>query len=1456
MGVLYIFNGIGREYTRYEYSGRLDIFLKDKHIANALCLVSGCKVENDYQVKDGDIVFIRELPKDPVTLTVISLFVAASALLLGVGFGVQAALQNEELQKKMEKAQEAQKKLKEKTEVLPFLRGASNRPATGQTMPFIMGEHFFTPYRLCPAHFTFSGENGQDEFYNVVLECGFNPLVLRSVSLGKTAIKKFDTEQPQDGVYRFDKGTYYDSRNIIEIRQSGDFETDVFNKKTVSDFVNEKLEHDYEKEAKPVIRQAAENALTIEAVILFDGLRWFNGENWNDQSATVIPYWSNNPDDENPVWHPFTFEQNGVLSNTFRYNTKKQMRFSARKTFSAGEGFGKKISVKIERTTQKAEKNSQEECFFYMLQTTCYDAQKSSDTELIPCKILEDKERDMCTRLALRIAANENTKDMLEEINVIAAACARTWNGTEWSADKKPTRNSAAWVLEVLTNTHHHTSRYEDTELDLESLGALYEHCEAEKLYTDGVITKSEPKKKTIETILGNVHSALVLNPDGLIEVITDKKENNVIALLNSDNIMSISTTKDFKRKSDGKKCTFVNRNADYQIDNVVIMRPNTERTAQSVLTETALEYITEHEHAFKYVRRQLAQEILQPKTVTVKVGKEGAYYPLYSCVLLQHRSLKIGLSFGTIESLEVVNDKLTAIYSDSYVDFTAGHTYGIVINCITENTRGVLPVKVRGIGRTNVLELESPLPIQSAVIPEAGNSFSFGLLSKEGDFSRITSKMKIIDIAPEKNGYSLTLVDYNEALYEYGDIPAYRSNLTTPPTEYGTPNNSATQADILDALSEVKPQGIKIEYSIDGLSAWHTVYNESDVFMRQSTDGGKNWSAPIRIKGEPGKPIVTPDATKSLLYFSCADVSGEYLVNNAKKNSFGKLTGGKQVQGISGQALEFEAGQGVNFAALSGMTSCSVSVFFKLKTHGVIMQQCDKALKIKTAQDKLIVYPDPSKELTINTAIALDTWYCVIYSYDDNAHTETVRLYEYSENTGRYVISDRKKWDFDNTARDFTTAWNETIEQDSEEATGTVDEIRIDGYCWNDEECEGWAYLKGGTGRMYTSGDYRLSNVEKIVQDAAPRYLGKFTQDPNEAARNGDWYAYSGETTAERIKGRCYRRASSSLWVVVDSWQENIAAMSDLLSIADDTVNESLPAGQFTSVLAACDVFAKRLIANEAFINKLATNEAFIDKLVTKKLLVDSDTANPNNFELAINESTGISAKKDGKTLFNISPLGKSLFAGDLKTPPLDLIQGTPFNRNLSIKKGTSLINLKVAKELSNGEFFVSGLLGNDKVDKVFFEKNVSLKTMELYIRNITVYSYGNPTYYADSYSTVVTVSKTCHKIHLKDKNKWIVLTGCGFEAHSVYQNNGKQEVPKQVFDKACGYSDLYDVTPALNHYCSNISYGDIYSEDLNITKVENRDLVIFKRIPKGNQEDLPQGAVYEDDGKLFVKI
>ena len=485
------------------------------------------------------------------------------------------------------------------------------------------------------------------------------------------------------------------------------------------------------------------------------------------------------------------------------------MRFVARQDFTAAQAYGKSMRVRIRRLTPKEESNAKDTVYLLAVQTKCYDAKKSTSSQLVTADVLEPRERDKCVRIGLRIAANINTEGNLDAVSVIAQGCARTWDGSAWSETKTPTSNLAAWALEILTSPHHKPSQYSDDELDLDTFGAWYEYCEEQGFKADGVITKNTKKQTVIETLCGNSNTALVYNPmTGLIEAAIDNGRDYSVALLNSENIIGISTVKKFERKATGKKVTYINGAAGYDVDSVTFMRDGgAYDPATDTLTETALEYITSYEHAFKYAWRKMAEEIAQPRIVTVRAGRESAYYPLYSRVELQHKSLKIGLAHGIIKALVWQNSYLKQIVLDGSVIFPASVACGVIINCISDNGRGLLALKVEGTGKTDTLDVITTLRNNAAVLPAPGNALSFGELDVNGEFTTVTSSMKITNAEETDEGFTLTLVDYNPALYEYGTLPEYKTNITSIPD-----SSNKTIAEQRDYLTEGDAQAIATE--------------------------------------------------------------------------------------------------------------------------------------------------------------------------------------------------------------------------------------------------------------------------------------------------------------------------------------------------------------------------------------------------------------------------------------------------------------------------------------------------------------------------------------------------------------------------------------------------------------------------------------------------------------------
>ena len=798
MALIHVFDGINTK-TTYTFNGRIKDHIKNVDWENSLILRGGYRIDENYEVQPDDILYIRKTPASGTALLVTAIVVGVVAL-AGAGVAVGVSIyNNRKAMAAMEEAEKASKAAADTSGKLPFVKGARNAAATGRSFPYAIGESLMTPYKLCPAHYTIAGTRGEEQYYNVVLEIAYNDILIKKIKMGETVIKDFaGVSQPQNGQYAFDAGTYYDERNLIEIRQTGAFTDPEFNKKIVLTELSEEIPHDHassdpteneriEKEWKAgVMQELASHAQAVELIVLFDGLQKYD-EGWQNQTITLRPQWTNVNNPSENDWNDFTtgFIQNGTASNTFTYNTRKQMRYVARQEFTAAQAFNKTMKVRVIRTTPKAEDSAKDSVYLLAVQTTCYDAKKSSSSQLVTAEVLEPNERDKCCRIGVRVTANVNTEGLLDAISVIESACARTWNGSAWSSAKTPTRNLAAWVLELLTSPQHKPSQYDDAELDLPSFGAWYTYCQQQGFNADGVIVKSTKKKQIIETLCKNGNAALVYNNlTGKMEVAIDNGRDYSIALLNSEDIINISTAKEFKRKTTGKKVTYINRAADYDADSVTFMRDGgTYDPATDTLTESALEYVTDYEHAFKIAWRQMAEEIAQPRIITVKAGLESAYYPIFSRVELQHKSLKIGIAHGVIKGLVWRNSYLQQIQLDGAVTFPATGACGVIINCVSDSGRGLLALKVSGTGTTDVLTVDTTLRSNAAVIPTAGNILSFGKLDNAGEFTTITSTMKITNAEETDNGYTLTLVDYNPALYEYGTLPEYRSNLTSVPT-------------------------------------------------------------------------------------------------------------------------------------------------------------------------------------------------------------------------------------------------------------------------------------------------------------------------------------------------------------------------------------------------------------------------------------------------------------------------------------------------------------------------------------------------------------------------------------------------------------------------------------------------------------------------------------------------
>ena len=682
-------------------------------------------------------------------------------------------------------------------------------------------------------------ENGYvtKQYYNVIANFGFGNLQFKEILIGDTSILNNENGIPE-GVHDMDETSiFYDSTNKIEICQAGtDFSTPYFGKKVILTNDGAEIKHAYGEAAEPVIRELTEYTKTVEICIQINGLRKYNSESsrWEKRKIKVIPEWTNVENPTESDWNPLNFI--GMNNNEIELNTNHTIRFVARKTFTAAEVYGKKIKIRLIKDTPALESNSNESCYLAYYQSFCYDNKQSTNTNLVDCKSIDTWTNNKTVKVGLRLLANDNTKDLLNEIHAYVCGLARTWNGREWSSNKVPTRNPAAWVYEIMTSDAHIPSKYSDDEFDLESLGQLYEYCEnpnnvenpteKDKLYTDGILTSGIKKIDLVSTILNSCSAVMFKNAEGKMEVRIDKKEDTPVALLNGESISDITYSKDLTRMPDGLKVTFTNRES-WQIDTFYIKRDGTPRTQDDTFTELNLNYVTTYEHAYKIALKHLKQMVLQPKELTVDVGRDGDYYPLLSTIMLQYHTFRIGLQSSTIAGLiKDAAGNISGIKVSDYIKMESGKNYGVIIQAVSNSGRKCFYKKVAFTHEVRKsLIFNDDIVYSEDILPSIGDTISFGELNENGEFTKIRDVMKITGFTPNgTKGYKLKLKNYNPSIYETGAIPEYHSNITEPPK----------QAKEIPAIVDV-PEGIKGANGKDGIGI------TSITQISSTEDGGKN---------------------------------------------------------------------------------------------------------------------------------------------------------------------------------------------------------------------------------------------------------------------------------------------------------------------------------------------------------------------------------------------------------------------------------------------------------------------------------------------------------------------------------------------------------------------------------------------------------------------------------------
>ncbi len=627
----------------------------------------------------------------------------------------------------------------------------------------------------------------------------------------------------------------------IEIKQGGeDFTNEEFTYKMDVQNVNDSLELADSDSYEDLIYTLPTNTKSLYIPLEFpSGLYTTtdSGKRADRTIKTLVEYSTDGG--ENYSTLDAQFDDNGTITNKKRQDLFYVLEhdFSDAEVIAAVKN-AQPIKIKISCLTNESEGTAVDNMTVTQVRSRLCDSIQARKGVIAYEKVLSTNVDKTSVKIGLKLLTTQSNKDKCKKIQVVSWGLARVWDSENrvWSTEKEKTRNPASWLLEVLTSDTHTPSKVSDSEIDLESFGDYFEYCDENELNIDYVITQGDTKENIIKKVLEVGNASLYRSIYGKMAVAIDDVKENAVAILNQQNIISFSAEKNLTRPMDGYRITFPVADT-WENDTKVFLRDGSDYDSLEDTTNLNIEELTidtftadadnaDFGQVYKYARRKLNAEILRTHKYSIEIGKEGYYFPLFSRVKVQHPALFTGLGSASIKRIITENDTITGLELFGSAYYSSAERYGAVIQCVGSEYSRLLNIEYTAEkdGYNNVITFVTPIESDASTIPFVDNILSYGTLGEDGSFKTITNDITITEITPTTTGYKLTGVDYNDELFEYGTIPEYESNLTTPRS--GSVNKTVTTDDLLEKTEEIKTT-LEKAVTVDVVSA---TVNPSDV--------------------------------------------------------------------------------------------------------------------------------------------------------------------------------------------------------------------------------------------------------------------------------------------------------------------------------------------------------------------------------------------------------------------------------------------------------------------------------------------------------------------------------------------------------------------------------------------------------------------------------------------------
>ena len=369
-------------------------------------------------------------------------------------------------------------------------------------------------------------------------------------------------------------------------------------------------------------------------------------------------------------------------------------------------------------------------------------------------------------KLALRIKATDQLNQTIGNLSVYGQQLIPVYANGAWSAPEVCT--NPAWIYYwMLTACPAFKRKVVASRVDLNGISAFAAQCTTRGLSCMGMVdstgTAFDLMKQVLATGLGSFGMR-----DGLYSVIQDVQQTIPVQMFTPANSSGFKGTRSFVQLPDALRVRFVNPQATWQDDEVVIYAPGQTSASASKFETLPTKFVADATVAWVIGSYHLAAGTNRPNTYAFTADVENIVCTRGDLITMTHDVTEWGAGWGRVKSISVALGVAT-ITLDNEITLAAGQSYTLRAR---DDTGGqTLGPVTTAAGTTNVLTVTGTFPLV-----QQGDLCVVGITNSE------TARLIVTKVVPGHDlSAKITCVDEGPAIYAAGTgaAPGFVSQIT-----------------------------------------------------------------------------------------------------------------------------------------------------------------------------------------------------------------------------------------------------------------------------------------------------------------------------------------------------------------------------------------------------------------------------------------------------------------------------------------------------------------------------------------------------------------------------------------------------------------------------------------------------------------------------------------------------